>query len=76
MNITFDQVVESIRELPDAQQEILLDLIQGWRIEKRRLEIARDARHSLEMFHAGYLQPQPAEAVIAALRDCLDDEDE
>jgi hypothetical protein len=75
VNITFDQIVETIREFPDAQQEILLDLIQGWRIENRRLEIARDARHSLELYRAGLLQPRPAEAVIAALRDLPDDDE-
>ena len=47
MTMTFEQVVETIRQFPAEQQEMLIDLIRGWRIETRRLEITRDAQESL-----------------------------
>ena len=71
MSMTFEQVVELIRQLPDEQQEMLIDLIHSWRTEARRREIARDAQESLAAFHSGQLQPQSAQAVIAELRRSL-----
>ena len=71
MAMTFEQVVELIRQLPDEQQEILIDLIHSWRVEARRREIARDAQESLVAFRSGQLEPQSAQAVIAELRRSL-----
>jgi len=71
MNLTFEQVVETIRQFPAEQQEILVDLIRGWRIETRRCEIAHDAQESLAAFRNGQLKPQSAQAVITELRQFL-----
>jgi len=71
MNLTFEQVVETIRQFPAEQQEILVDLIRGWRIETRRREIAHDAQESLAAFRNGQLKPQSAQAVITELRQFL-----
>ena len=68
MAMTFEQVVETIRQFPAEQQEMLIDLIRGWRIETRRREIARDAQESLAAFRSGQLEPQSAQSVIAELR--------
>jgi len=68
MAMTFEQVVETIRQFPVEQQEMLIDLIRGWRTETRRREIARDAQESLAAFHSGQLEPQSAQAVITELR--------
>jgi len=72
MAMTFEQVVEMIRQFPTEQQELLIDLIRGWRIETRRREIARDAQESLAAFRNGQLEPQSAQAVISELRQSLE----
>ena len=72
MAMTFEQVVEMVRQFPAEQQEMLIDLIRGWRAETRRSEIARDAQESLAAFHSGQLKPQSAQAVITGLRQSLE----
>jgi len=69
MTMTFEQVVETIRQFPVEQQEMLIDLIRGWRTEARRREIARDAQESLAAFRSGQLEPQSAQEVIAELSE-------
>jgi hypothetical protein len=75
MAMTFEQVIEMIRQFPDEQQEMLVDLIRGWRTETRRREIARDAQESLAAFRNGELKPQSAQAVITELRQSLEDQE-
>jgi hypothetical protein len=75
MAMTFEQVIEMIRQFPDEQQEMLVDLIRGWRTETRRREIARDAQESLAAFRSGQLEPQSAQAVITELRQSLEDQE-
>jgi hypothetical protein len=75
MAMSFEQVVEMAKKFPPEQQEMLIDLIRGWRIEARRHEIAHDAQESLAAFHSGQLQPQSAEAVIAELGQSLKDQE-
>jgi len=72
MAMTFEQVVEMIRQFPAEQLEMLIDLIRGWRIDTRRREIARDAQESLAAFRSGQLEPQSAQAVISELRQSLE----
>lgn len=72
MAITFEQVVETVRQFPIEQQEMLIDLIRGWSIEARRIEIARDAQESLAAFRSGQIEPQSAQVVIAELRQALE----
>jgi len=72
MAMTFEQVVEMIRQFPAEQQEMLIDLIRGWRIETRRREIARNAQESLAAFRSGQLEPQSAQAVISELRQSVE----
>lgn len=73
---TFDQAIETVMQLPLEQQEMLVDIIRSRHIESRRREIARDAQESIAAFRAGKLKPQPAEAVIADLRNSLEQVDE
>jgi len=72
---TFDQVVDAVVLLPTEQQEMLVSLIHGWHIEKRRHEIARDAHESLTALHAGKLKPQSAETIIRELRQSLEEDE-
>ena len=75
MYMTFDQVVDTVMQFPAEQQEMLVDLIRGWRTENRRLEIARDAQESLAAFRTGQLKPQSAQAVIAELQQSLEEQE-
>jgi len=72
MAMTFEQVVETIKQFPAEQQEILIDLIRGWCTETRRREIARDAQKSLAAFRSGQLKPQSAQAAITELWQSLE----
>lgn len=72
MAMTFEQIVETIKQFPAEQQEMLVDLIQSWRAEARRREIARDAQESLAAFRSGQLEPKSAEIVIAELGKLLE----
>ncbi|MBN2393172.1 MAG: hypothetical protein JXR84_20750 [Anaerolineae bacterium] len=72
--IGFEQIVDTVMELPFEQQEMLKDLITKWHIEARRVEIARDAEASLTLYRNGQLKPQSARNIIAELRQSLADE--
>lgn len=67
--MTFEQVVETVRQFSPEQREILADLIRNWQTEALRYEIAKDARESLAAFRSGQFKPQSAEAVIKELRE-------
>jgi hypothetical protein len=74
MTVIFEDVVETVMQLPYDQREMLVDLIYHRHIELRRQEIARNAQVSLSEFHAGRLQAQSSQDVIAALHQALDEE--
>ncbi len=71
---TFEQMVETAKQFPAEQQEMLIDLIRGWRKARRR-EIAHDAQESLAAFRNGQLEPQSAQAVITELGQALEDQE-
>ncbi len=75
MTTGFEQVVDTVMELPYEQQEMLKDLISKWHIEARRLEIAHDAQESLALFHAGQLKSQSTQTIITELRQSLSSEE-
>ncbi|WLE97311.1 MAG: hypothetical protein QTN59_00455 [Candidatus Electrothrix communis] len=64
MAMTFEQVVDSVRQFSPKQREILSDLMSKWEAEAVRHEIARDAQESLTMFSQGELKPQSAQGAI------------
>jgi hypothetical protein len=68
---TLDQALETVMQLPLEQQEMLIEIWYKRRIESRRQEIAKDAQDSLAAFRAGQYKPQPANKIIAELRDSL-----
>jgi hypothetical protein len=51
--MAFEDVVETGKQFPPEQQEMLIDLLRGWRIQARRMEIAEDARESVAASHNG-----------------------
>ena len=75
MAMTFEQVVETAKQFPPEQQEMLVELLHAWRTAARRREIARDAQESLAAFRSGQLELQSAQAVITELRQALEDQE-
>ncbi len=73
--MTFEQVVETVRQCSPEQRGVLSDLMRKWEIEAVRREIAEDAQKSLELFRQGVLQPQSAKEAIQELRDYLSDQE-
>ena len=72
MAMTFEQVVDTVRQFIPKQREILADLMSKWETEAVRHEIARDAQKSLTMFRQGELKPQSAQSAITELREYLE----
>ena len=71
--ITFDQVLDTINQLPFEQQEMLIDIFRKRLIETRRQKIAQDAQESLNAFHQGQFTSQPAEQIVQELHESLDE---
>ena len=59
-------------QLPDEQQEMLLKILHHRYHSNRRIEIAIEARKSLEAFTLGEFRPQSAQDAIAELRQSLE----
>jgi hypothetical protein len=73
MTITsFQEIIDSIEQLSFDEQDYLFELIKKRRIEKRRSEIAADAKATLEAFKQGKAKKGSVEDLIA---DLLDDDD-
>ncbi len=66
--ITLDQAIDTVKQLPTEQQEILIDIFYHWQLEKRRKEIAEDAKTAIADFHAGKLQLKSVQEIISELR--------
>ncbi len=73
MTLIFEQIVDTVMQLPPEQQDILADLLRGWRIEARRREIAQDASDSLNAYRAGRYKPQSASTIINRLRESIEE---
>nr|VFJ61170.1 MAG: hypothetical protein BECKDK2373C_GA0170839_10875 [Candidatus Kentron sp. DK] len=73
---TLDQAIDTVRQLPIEQQEILIDIFHHRHIEERRREIAVDAKKSIADFHAGKLQPKSVHEILSELRMTPDGIDE
>ncbi len=73
--VTLDNVLESVMQLPEEQQEMMLEIVEHRHIEARRQEIAQDAHESLALFREEKLRPQTAEEAIQELRRFLEEEE-
>ena len=71
--VTLDQVIDSALQLPQEQCEMLLEILRNRQIDIRRLEIAADARSSIDEFHEGKFKAQSAKAAIAELHETAED---
>ena len=65
--MSFDNILDVVSELPDEQQESLIDIVKHRLIEKRREEIALNAKIALEDYHKGNLKSESAEEIIKRL---------
>ena len=70
--INLDKVLDEAMNLPLEQQEMLIQILQCRITERRRDEIAEDAKLSLSEFREGKYEAQSAAEAIAELRDFLD----
>lgn len=77
MSITsYQEIIDSIESLSIDEQDDLWELIGKRRVEKRRLEIAANARATLESWKQGTAKVGTVEDLIAdLLLDDKDDED-
>jgi transcriptional regulator with AAA-type ATPase domain len=71
---SLDRILDEAMALPFCQQEMLMQILQRRTVERRRDEIAQDAKESLAEFRSGQLQPQTVDAAIAELREFLANE--
>jgi hypothetical protein len=74
--INLDQALDMVMQLPQEQQETLLDIVRHRHIEQRRDEIAQDAQRSIEEFQSGQYQPMAIEQVLTDLRVSLEEDSE
>ena len=70
MTITsFQEIIDSIEQLSFDEQDYLFELIKKRRIEKRRSEIAADAKATLEAVKQGKAKKGSVEDLITDLLD-------
>lgn len=72
---TLNEALETVMQLPQEQQEMLLEIIHRRHIEQRREEIAMEAKESLEAFRIGQFKPQSVQEIVADLRASLDEDE-
>ncbi len=73
--ISFQEIIDSVEKLSLDDQNYLFELIKKRRIEKRRLEIAANAKATLESLKQGKAKKGSVDDLIADLWDEKDDED-
>ncbi len=67
--ITFDTLLEEIDALPVERQEMLVDIINKRLAEKRRHEIACNAREARTLFDKGELPSGSVDDLMKDLED-------
>ncbi len=72
--ISFQELIDSVEKLSLDEQDYLFELIKKRRIEKRRLEIAANAKATLESLKQGTAKKGSLDDLMADLWDDKDDE--
>lgn len=72
--MTFQDIIESIEELSEDDQELLFELIHKRRVEARRAEIAANAQETLQAIEAGTAKRGNFEEMKAYLLSSDEDE--
>ena len=66
-SLTFDELAEALEQLPTEQQASLSEILRRRLADKRRKEIARNARTARKQFFAGKLPVGTVEEMVADL---------
>ena len=74
--VTLADVLDAVEQLTDEDQEEFAEIIRQRQIERRRDQIARDAKEALADYRAGLLPSYTAEEAIAHLEMVLEAPDE
>lgn len=74
-SISFQEIIDSVEKLSLEEQDSLFELIKKRRIEKRRFEIAANAKATLESLKQGTAKKGSVDDLISDLLDEQDDED-
>jgi U3 small nucleolar ribonucleoprotein component len=74
--LTLTDVLDAVEQLTDEDQETFADIIRQRQIERRRDEIARDAKEAIADYRAGLLPSYTAEEAIAELNRYLESDEE
>ena len=72
--ISFQEIIDSVEKLSPDDQDYLFEIIKKRRIEKRRLEIAANAKATLDSLKQGTAKKGSVDDLIADLWDDKDDE--
>lgn len=68
--ITLAEALEIVEQLPVDRQDMLVQIVRSRQIERRRDEIAQNARETMAAYRAGELKAYTA-AAIAELRSMM-----
>jgi hypothetical protein len=69
--ITLAEALEIVEQLPVDQQDVLVQIVRSRQIERRRDEIAQNARETMAAYRAGELKAYTTAAAIAELRSMM-----
>ena len=69
--ITLAEALEIVEQLPVDRQDMLVQIVRSRQIERRRDEIAQNARETMAAYRAGELKAYTAAAAIAELRSMV-----
>jgi hypothetical protein len=74
--VTLTDVLDAVEHLTDEDQEAFAEIIRQRQIERRRDQIARDAKEAIADYRAGLLPSYTAEEAIAELNRYLESDEE
>ena len=69
--ITLAEALEIVEQLPVDRQDMLVQIVRSRQIERRRDEIAQNARETMAAYRAGELKAYTAAEAIAELRSMM-----
>ncbi len=69
--VTLAEALEIVEQLPVDRQDMLVQIVRSRQIERRRDEIAQNARETMAAYRAGELKAYTAAEAIAELRSMM-----
>lgn len=71
--ITLDNALDAAMQLSYEQKQMLIKILWKRQIEARREEITANAREATRAFHAGELQTESIDELLARLTNSVND---